>query len=404
MTARVAITGIGIVNSLGNSVAEVLPKLRSGASGVEIVPEYQEMKFRSALAGTIKNFEPPEIPREFKRQMGFNSILSSAATLEALADAKLDESLIRTPRTGIIVGNSGTYQETYQLVYEKHVRQKKLTGFALPRSMASTISANLSVFLKTQGHCFTVSSACSGGASAICQSAQVIRLGLQDRIITGGVHLGSWEFDCLFDALRVFSKREDNPPAASRPFDKDRDGLVPATAAGMLILENYDIARERGADIYGELIGFATNSDGDAMTTPSGEGSVRCMKLALDDAGIAADEVEYINAHATGTKLGDGVEAQGIAEVFGDRPYVSSTKSMTGHEVSAAGATELIYTLLMMKHGFLAPTINLDNVDEDCAMIRHIPNQALEASPRVAMSNSFGFGGVNAVIIVRKPE
>lgn len=403
MTARIAITGLGIVNPLGNSVAEVLPGLRAGRSGVEIVPEYREMGFRSSLAGTIKNFTPPELDRVYKRQMGQNCLLAAAATLEAIADAGLSDELVQSVRTGIILANSGTYQETYQLVHEKHILKRKLTSFALPRAMVSTISANLSVMLRTQGHCFTVSSACSGGATAICNAAQVIRLGLQDRIITGGVHLGSWEFDCLFDALRVFSRREDEPARASRPFDKDRDGLVPATAAGIVILENYDLAVERGAPIYGELIGYALNSDGAEMTTPSGEGSVRCIHLALNDAGISPDEVDYINAHATGTKLGDAVEAQGIAEIFGDRPYVSATKSMTGHEVSAAGATELIYTLLMMKHGFLAPTINLDEIDDDCRCIRHVPNTAIDVAPVTAVSNSFGFGGVNAVLVVRQP-
>lgn len=404
MMKRVAITGMGIVNPLGNSVPQVLESLQAGRSGVELVPEYQEMGFRSSLAGTIKNFVPPEIDRIYLRQMGKNSVLSAAATLEAIADAGLETADIKTPRTGIIVGNSGTYQETYQLIHEKHVQKRKLTSFALPRAMASTVSANLSVFLGTQGHCMTVSSACSGGASAICMSAQVIRLGLQDRIITGAVHFGSWEFDCLFDALRVFSRREDHPAGASRPFHKDRDGLVPATAAGILILEDYEVAKARGAKIHAELIGFATNSDGDAMTTPSGEGSVRCMKLAIDDAGISAGEVDYVNAHATGTKLGDAVEAQGIAEVFGDRPYVSATKSMTGHEVSAAGATELIYTALMMKHGFIAPTINLDEIDPDCQCVRHVPQQAISSKPHIAVSNSFGFGGVNAVIALKQPE
>lgn len=404
MSARVAITGLGIVNCLGNSIPEVLDALQHGRSGVEVVEEYKELGFRSSLAGTIKNFEPPELDRVYKRQMGRNGLLAMAAAQEALADAGLEDPLIRTPRCGVIIGNSGTYEETYQLVHQKHILKKKLTSFALPRAMASTVSANMSVALGTQGHCMTVSTACSGAATAITIAAQTVRLGLQDRIITGGVHLGSWEFDCLFDSLRVFSKREDHPTAASRPFHRDRDGLVPATAAGILVLENYETAVERGAPIYGEIIGFASNSDGAEMTTPSGEGSVRCMRLALEDAGISPDEVDYINAHATGTQLGDAVEAQGIASVFGDRPYVSATKSMTGHEVAAAGATELIYTLLMMKHEFIAPTINLDAIDEACACIRHVPNEALPVGIRTALSNSFGFGGVNAALLVRKGD
>jgi 3-oxoacyl-[acyl-carrier-protein] synthase-1 len=404
MYRRVAVTGMGIVNSLGNSVPEVLAALRAGRSGVELVEEYRELGFRSSLSGTLKNFQPPAMDRAYLRQMGDNGLLATAATFEALRDAKLTDELVQHPKTGMIIADSGTYKETYQLCHQKKDLGKKLTALALPRAMASTVSANLSVLLKTQGQCMTVSAACAGAAFAIFQAAWAIRLGLQDRMITGGVHWGSWEFDCLFDSLRVFSRREDSPAEASRPFDADRDGLVPSTAAGIVLLEDWDLALERGANIHGELIGIAVNSDGHEMTTPSGEGSARCMRLALEDARIAAGEVEYINAHATGTKLGDEIEARAIGEIFGQHPYVSSTKSFTGHEVSAGGATELIYTLLMMKHGFVAPTINLQRIDEECAMIRHVPCLPIPADLRVAMSNSFGFGGVNAVLIVKRAD
>ncbi|QDV31864.1 3-oxoacyl-[acyl-carrier-protein] synthase 1 [Planctopirus ephydatiae] len=404
MFRRIAITGMGIVNSLGNSVPEVLGSLRAGKSGVSIVDEYRELGFRSALAGTLKDFQPPEIDRIYLRQMGDNGVLTTAATFEAIRDANLSDELIQHSRTGVIVGNSGTYKETYQLCHQRRDLGKKITGLALPRAMASTVSANLSVLLKTKGHCFTVNGACAGAAVAIVQAAWAIRLGLQDRMITGGVHWGSWEFDCLFDALRVFSRREDNPTAASRPFDADRDGLVPSTAAGMVVLEDWEHAIDRGAKIHGELIGIAVNSDGQEMTTPSGEGSGRCIRLALDDAGIGPGDIQYINAHATGTKLGDEIEARTIGEIFGQTPYVSSTKSGTGHEVSAGGATELIYTLLMMKHGFIAPTLNLERIDDQCAMIRHVPCHPIEADIQLAMSNSFGFGGVNAVLLVRRVE
>jgi 3-oxoacyl-[acyl-carrier-protein] synthase-1 len=404
MYRRIAVTGMGIVNSLGNSVPEVLAALRECRSGVEIVPEYRELGFRSALAGTIKNFQPPEIDRMYLRQMGDNGILTAAAAFEALRDAQLTDELVQHPRTGLVVGNSGTFKETYQLCHQRKDLGKKITGLALPRTMASTVSANLSVMLKTQGHCFTVNAACAAAAVAINQAAWAIRLGLQDRMIAGGVHWGSWEFDCLFDSLRVFSRREDSPKEASRPFDADRDGLVPSTAAGIVLLEEWDQAVKRGVKIHGELIGIAVNSDGREMTTPSGEGSARCIRLALDDAKIAADAVQYINAHATSTKLGDEVEARAIGEIFGQKPYVTSTKSSTGHEISAGGATELIYTLLMMNHGFIAPTINLHRIDEECAMIRHVPNEPIEADLRIAMSNSFGFGGVNAVLIVQRAD
>ncbi|MDZ4688786.1 MAG: beta-ketoacyl-[acyl-carrier-protein] synthase family protein [Planctomycetaceae bacterium] len=404
MYKRVAVTGMGIVNCLGNSVPEVLTALREGRSGVEIVEEYRALGFRSALAGTLKNYQPPVVDRVYLRQMGDNGLLATAATFEALRDAQLADELVQHPRTGMIIADSGTYKETYQLCHQKKDLGKKLTGLALPRAMASTVSANLSVLLKTQGQCMTVSAACAGSAFAIFHSAWAIRLGLQDRMITGGVHWGSWEFDCLFDSLRVFSRREDSPKEASRPFDADRDGLVPSTAAGMVVLEDWDLAVERGAHIHGELIGVATNSDGREMTTPSGEGSARCMRLALEDARIAPENIEYVNAHATGTKLGDEIEARAIGEIFGQHPYVTSTKSGTGHEVSAGGCTELIYTLLMMNHGFIAPTLNLHRIDEECAMIRHVPREAIPADFDIGMSNSFGFGGVNAVLIVKRVD
>jgi 3-oxoacyl-[acyl-carrier-protein] synthase-1 len=402
--SRVAITGMGIISSIGNSPSEVLEHLRNGRSGVELVPERKELGFHSALAGTVKNFVPPEMPKSYARQMGDGGRLAVAATRQAIEDAGLNEEQIRHDRTGVVVGNSGNMRDIYQLDYRKHVLKKKLTGLALPRTMASTISANLTVLLGTRGHTLTVSSACASGATAIGHASQIVKLGLQDRVIAGGVQEGSWEYDCLFDALRVFSRREGDPAAASRPFDINRDGLVPAAGAGFVVVEQYDQAVRRGAKIYAEVIGYATNSDGEKMTTPSGDGSVRCMEMALADANLAPEQIDYVSAHATGTPLGDAAEAQGIAQVFADRPYVSATKSMTGHEVAAAGSSELIYTLLMMQHGFVAPSINIDEISEDCRGANIVANEAIEAQIRVAMSNSFGFGGVNAVLIVKQPE
>jgi 3-oxoacyl-[acyl-carrier-protein] synthase-1 len=275
---------------------------------------------------------------------------------------------------------------------------------ALARAMHSTVSANIGVLLGTRGQCYTICSACAASASAVAQGAQLIRLGLQDRVLAGGMQEGTWEFDVLFDALRVFSMRESSPHEASRPFDKNRDGLVPSIGSGFVVLEEYEQAVARGATLYGELAGYASNSDGYKMTTPSGEGSVRCMYLALADAGLKPEQIDYINAHATSTEVGDAVEAQGIAEVFGDRPFVSSTKSMTGHETGAAGSNELIYTLLMMRHGFIAPNINLEEIDPVCAGIKIAANRAIEQPIRYAMSNSFGFGGTNTVLVVKQPQ
>jgi len=401
---RVAITGMGIVSSLGNSVPEVLVALREGRSGIEYVPERKELGFRSALAGRLKGFVPPQLDREQDRQLGDSGRMALVAARQAVADARLTDEQVRSDRTGAIVGNVANMHDIYQFGYTKAVLKRKLPSLSLARAMGSTISANLNVILGLRGQCYTVCSACASGATAIGHATQWIRLGMLDRALAGGVQEGSWEFDCMFESLRVFSNREHAPAEASRPFDKNRDGLVPSVGSGFVVVENYAQAVARGAPIYAEILGVASNADGYAITTPSGEGSVRCMRMALADAGIGPDEVDYVNAHATSTKVGDAVEAQGIVEVFGGRPYVSSTKSMTGHEIGASGATELIYTLLMMKHGFIAPNINVEEIDDDCRGINLVANDAIEAPVRVAMSNSFGFGGVNCVLVVRRVD
>jgi 3-oxoacyl-[acyl-carrier-protein] synthase I len=268
--------------------------------------------------------------------------------------------------------------------------------------MTDSVSANLSVLLGTQGYTLTLSAACATGAATIGFSSQLIKGGLQDLCICGGTQEDGWEGVCHFDALQAFSRREDEPTKASRPFDKYRDGLVPSAGSGVVILEELEHARRRGARIYAELLGFAMNSDGYDMTIPSGEGSRRCMQLALDDAGILPEQVNYINAHASSTPVGDAAEAQAIATVFGKGPLVSSTKSMTGHELGAAGSNELIYCLLMMQHDFIAPNINVEEIDPQCGGINLVANQARETRIDVAASNSFGFGGVNTCIVVTR--
>jgi 3-oxoacyl-[acyl-carrier-protein] synthase-1 len=398
---RVVITGVGIICSLGNSADEVLHALQEGRSGIEFIPERKEMGFRSSLAGTLKNFGPPEVPKKYLRQMGQGSYIAVHAVRQAISDAFLQESDIQNERTGVIIGNSGNMLDTFeQCSLFRHGR--KLGGNALQRVMASSVSANISVLLGTQGYSMTVSTACASGASAIGNSYQIVKFGLQDRMISGGVQEGSWAYDCNFDALRVFSGREGEPTCASRPFDKYRDGLVPSLGCGIVILEDYEHALGRGARVYAELMGYGTNSDGYDMTIPSGVGGFKCMQLALEDAAIGEEEVDYINAHATSTVVGDVVEAQAIAKLFGKRPFVSSTKSMTGHEIGAAGSNELIYTLLMMNNSFIAPNINVEEIDEECRGINIVANEAIDAPIRIAMSNSFGFGGVNSCLIIKK--
>ena len=399
---RVAITGMGIICSLGNTLEDVRQALREGRSGIELVEDRKQMGFRSSLAGTLKDVSLPDVPKKYLRQMGQGSYLAVQAAQKCMVDAMVEGNHLQNGRTGVVIGNSGNMLDIFEQCSSFYRDKKKLGGNALQRTMASSVSANLSVFLGTQGHCLTVSTACASGASAINHGYQLIKFGFQDRIICGGVQDGTWAYDCNFDALRVFSSREDEPTKASRPFDAHRDGLVPSCGCGIIMLEEYEQARERGAKIYAELIGCGTNSDGYDMTIPSGAGSVKCMEMALKDAGIDSHQVEYINAHATSTIVGDIAEAKAIAKLFGTKPYVSSTKSMTGHEIGAAGSNELIYTILMIQNDFIAPNINIEEIDQECRSINIVANKALDTSVRIAMSNSFGFGGVNACLIIKK--
>ena len=399
---RVAVTGMGAIGCLGNGCEEILESLREGRSGIGLIPERKELGFRSALAGKIKDPGRPDVPKRNLRQMGPATIFAVHATQEALRDAGLQPDDLKNDRTAVVVGNAGCYQDVYQQCHMFHDQGLKLGGSALQKVMCDTTSANLTVLLGTRGYSFTVSAACATGAAAIGQAFQLIRWDLQDTAVCGGTHEDTWEYFCQFDALRAFSMNEDEPEKASRPFDKNRDGLVPSAGSGFLVLEELEQARKRGAKIYAELIGYAFTSDGYDMTLPSGEGSVRCMEQALGDAEITAEQVDYINAHATSTPGGDVAEAESIAHVFGKRPYVSSTKSMTGHEQGAAGSNELVYCLLMMEHGFIAPNINLDELDPKCDGINIVANRALEADIQIAASNSFGFGGVNTCLIVKK--
>jgi 3-oxoacyl-[acyl-carrier-protein] synthase I len=401
---RVAITGMGIVSCIGNSLEEVAESLQAGCSGIEFVPERREMRFHSALSGTLKNLPVLPLPKRNLRQMGRGSILAFNAVQQALRDAALNEDDVRNEHTGVIIGNSGNMFEIFEQCNDFYHNKRRLSGTALQRVMASSVSANLSVLLGTQGCCMTVSTACASGATAIGTACEFIRSGLQECVICGGVQDNSWAYDCNFDALRVFSKREDEPTKASRPFDRYRDGLVPSGGSGIVVLEEYQRAVARGAYIHAELIGYGTNSDGFDMTTPSGIGSIKCIELALRDAGIDAMDVDYVNAHATSTVVGDVAEARAIAQTFGSKPYVSSSKSMTGHEIGTTGSSELIYTVLMMKHGFIAPNINIQEIDPECEGINLVANSAIDFDIGIAISNSFGFGGVNTCLLVKNPR
>ena len=399
---RVAIVGMGIVSAIGNNITDVLASLRDGLSGIEFIPERKALGFRSALGGRIKNLATLDVPKRNLRQMGRGTQLAAHAAQQALADAGVEPHTLRSGRVGVVMGSIGNAQDIYrqcQMFYDKAM---KLGGTAMQRAMTDSVSANLSVLLGTQGYALTLSAACATGAATIGFAAQLIKGGLQDLCICGGTQEDSWEGVCHFDALQAFSRREDEPTKASRPFDKSRDGLVPSAGSGVVILEELEHARRRGARIYAELIGYAMNSDGYDMTIPSGDGSQRCMQLALEDAGLLPEQVDYINAHASSTPVGDVAEARAIAAVFGKGPLVSSTKSMTGHELGAAGSNELIYSLLMMQHNFIAPNINIEEIDPECGGINLVANRARETRIDVAASNSFGFGGVNTCIVVTR--
>ncbi len=401
---RVAITGFGIVSCLGNNRTDVLESLVQGRSGIAFIPERKQMGFRSALGGRIKSLPAPEVPKRNLRQMGSGTLLAVHATMQALAEAGLKPDHLRNERTGVIIGNIANMHDIYRQCRMFEDKTQKLGGTALQKAMGDSTSANLCVLLGTKGYSLTIAAACATGAAAIGFAAQLIKGGLQDVCISGGTQEDEWEVMSHFDALQAFSLREDEPTKASRPFDKSRDGLVPSAGCGIVVLEEMEHARQRGARIYAELLGYAFASDGYDMTVPSGEGSVRCMVQALGDAGITPDQVDYVNAHATSTEIGDVAEAQAIAKVFGMGPYVSSTKSMTGHELAAAGSNEIVYTLLMMERGVVAPTINLEEIDPRCAGIRLVANHPIETRVDIAASNSFGFGGVNTCLVLKRYE
>ena len=405
---RVAVTGLGIVSTIGNTVAEVGASLRAGRSGVVLDHERKRLGFRSALTGAIRGFDPADyFTRKQRRSMGEPALYGGAAAFQAVRDAGLGERDLHRDEVGVIVGNDSCAQPAVDVADE--VRRAGgphgIGSGQIIRAMNSTVTMNLSTLLGTRGANWTVSAACASGAHAIGQGWSLIRSGLQEIVLCGGVQEINWQAMAAFDALGAFSGRESEPARASRPFDADRDGLVPSGGGAVLVLEDLDCARARGARIWGEVVGYAFSSDGGHLTQPSGEGAVRAMQRVLADARIAPAEVDYVNAHATSTPVGDAVEAQAIVRVFGGadvpaRPWVSSTKSMTGHECWMAGASETLYTLVMMDGAFVAPNVNVDRLDPACAGMR-LATSTVDVRLGTALVNSFGFGGTNATLLLR---
>jgi len=402
---RVVITGMGIYSSIGKNLEEVKKSLFEGKSGIIFDPVRKAMGFRSALTGMV---ERPSLKGILDRRMRVGLPVQGEyayiATVEALKNASIDAAFMEKHAVGILYGNDSSALPVVESV--DILRQKKDTmmigsGYIF-QSMNSTVSMNLSVIFKFRGINFTVSGACASGSHALGVGYLFIKQGLQDVIVCGGAQEINPESMASFDALNAFSTRESEPEKASRPFDLDRDGLVPSGGAATLVLESYESAIKRGATIYCEITGYGFSSNGEHISLPNVEGPVVAMQSALKEAGMKAAEIDYINAHATSTPAGDENEAKAIEQIFGNsRPLVSSTKSMTGHEMWMGGASEIIYSTLMMNNNFIAPNINFENPDEATSKL----NIACKTTPyeiRAFLSNSFGFGGTNSSLIVRK--
>jgi 3-oxoacyl-[acyl-carrier-protein] synthase-1 len=402
---RVVISGIGIYSCIGKNLAEVRESLYEGKSGIILDPARKEMGYRSGLTGFV---EKPQLKgildRRARVMLPEQGEYAYLATVEALKQAGIDQDYIDKNEIGIIYGNDSSAQPVIEAI--DIIREKKDTMLVgsgnVFQVLNSTVNMNLATIFRLKGVNFTVSAACASGSHAIGLAAMFIRNGMQESIICGGAQETNRFSMGNFDALGAFSIRENAPTAASRPFDKNRDGLVPSGGAATVILESLESAQRRGGQIFGEVIGYGFSSNGEHISNPSVQGPARSLRMAMKNSGLRADEIDYINAHATSTPAGDASEAKAIFDVFGnENTPVSSTKSMTGHECWMAGASEIVYSLLMMRDSFIAPNINFETPDEDSAKL-NIITQALNKNIDVFLSNSFGFGGTNSTLIIKK--
>lgn len=403
---RVVITGMGIWSCLGTSIEEVKESLFNGKSGVGIQEERIAYGYQSALTGIVKKpVLKGLIDRHLRRGLSEEAEYAFMASLQALQMANVDQDYLDNNEVGCIFGNDSSAKpviDAARIMDQKH--DTELLGQSyIFQAMNSTVTMNLSTIFRLKGANFTISAACASGSHSIGMAYLLIKNGLQDIILCGGAQETNFESMASFDALGAFSKNMDAPHEASRPFDKDRDGLVPSGGAAALVIEDYDHAVARGANIIAEVVGYGFSSNGTAVISqPSDEGCIRAMTRAMQDAGVKPSDIEYINAHATSTKQGDMYEAIAIDKLFrGEKAYVSSTKSMTGHECWMAGASEVVYSVIMMQNNFVAPNINLVNPDE-YAMHLNIPTEAVEAEINTVLSNSFGFGGTNSALVIKK--
>ena len=398
---RVAVTGLGIVSPIGADAAEVTTSLREGRSGIVHCDTYEEMGFRSHVHGAPDVDFDNHIDRKLRRFMGDGAAYNYIAMTQAIVDSGLDDKDIRDERTGLVMGSGGpstsAQVEAADIAREKN--PKRVGPYAVPKAMCSTLSANMSTAFGMRGLSYSISSACATSAHCIGNGSELIQMGKQDVVFAGGAEELHWTLTVLFDAMGALSsKYNETPQKASRAYDANRDGFVIASGSGVVVLEEMEHAKARGAKIYAELVGYGATSDGVDMVAPSGEGAVRCMQMAM--AGLGKRTVDYINTHGTSTPVGDIIELGAIMEVFGDqRPHISSTKSLTGHSQGATGAHEAIYSLLMLQNDFIAASANIEELDpaagDAAIVIERIDNAGLN----VAMSHSFGFGGTNASLI-----
>jgi len=400
---RVVITGIGIVSCLGNTQNEVYKSLLNSKSGISFSDEYKEYNLRSHIHGKPNIKLEDHIDRKTIRFMGSGSAYNYIAMKEAIADSGLEGKDVSNFKTGIVMGSGGPSVENLILAADKtRAKTPKLMGpFIVPRTMASTASATLAVPFKIKGVNYTMSSACATSGHCIGHSMELIQMGKQDVVFAGGSEELHWALTAMFDAMTALSsKYNETPEKASRAYDKSRDGFVIAGGGGVLVLEEYEHAKARGANIYAELTGYGATSDGHDMVAPSGEGAVRCMKMALS---TARNKIDYLNTHGTSTPVGDITELRGVGETFGtDTPKISSTKSLSGHPLGAASVHEAIYSLIMMKNNFIAASANITDMDDEAKKFPIVTKTETKVTLNSVMSNSFGFGGTNATLIFEK--
>ena len=401
---RVVVTGLGIVSCIGNDAATVTESLKKSLSGIRANETYANMGFRSQVSGRPTVDLEASIDRKLKRFMGDAAAYAYLSMQQAITDAGLTpEDIAKNPRIGVVAGSGGASTENVLIAVDtaREKSVKRIGPYMVPRTMTSTVVASLATAFQIYGVNYSMSSACATSAHCIGNAMEQIQLNKQDMVFAGGGEEENWSLSCLFDAMGAMSSRyNDTPETASRPFSANRDGFVIAGGGGMIVLEEYEHAVKRGARIYGELVGYAATSDGYDMVSPSGDGAARCMQIAL---AMADCPVDYINVHGTSTPAGDTMELKAIRQVFGDKiPYISSTKSLTGHSLGAAGVQEAIYCLLMMQGDFVAASANIDELDPAAEGFPIVRETIENAGLTTVMSNSFGFGGTNASLVFKR--